>query len=232
MRKRIASTMLASLAAAALAAACDARPRSGSATSAAESATDSLAHPSSDERARATQDSINRAQHGYIVDSILPLEEEIARFTADLPSRPTRLANGADSRDALVRRWIDAVEHNDSLTLIRLAVNRPEFALLVYPSSPYTTPPRRQSPQLVWQQLSNASAQGFRRTIGRFGGKPLGVVDWSCPGAPEVQGDNRIWSDCRVRRVVAPGDTISQRMFGPIIARDGIFKFVTLATEM
>jgi hypothetical protein len=131
-----------------------------------------------------------------------------------------------------VQRWVAAVEQNDSLSLIRLAVNRPEFALLIYPSSPYTKPPTRQSPWLVWQQLSDASALGFRRTTSRLGGRPLGVVDWSCRGEPEVQGENRIWNECRVRRVVAPGDTVIQQMFGPIIARDGVYKFVTLANEM
>lgn len=185
-----------------------------------------------DSLARARQDSINRATPGYVVDSILPVEEEIRRFTADLPSRPTRLANGAESRDALVRRWIAAVEQGDSLTLIHLALNRPEFALLVYPSSPYTKAPMRQPPWLVWRLLSDASVQGFRRTIERLGGKPLRVVDWTCPNEPDVQGENRIWSNCRIRRVRADGDTLSQRLFGPIIARDGIYKFVTLATEM
>lgn len=212
-----------------LVAACDARTIR---QAAADSATDSLARAVADEEARAREDSLNRARPGYVVDSILPPDEEMRRFSADLPSRPTRLANGANSREDLVRRWIAAVEQNDSLLLIRLAVNRPEFALLIYPSSPYTKPQTRQSPWLVWQQLSDASAQGFRRTTSRLGGKPLGVVDWSCRGEAEVQGENRIWNDCRVRRVVAPGDTVTQQMFGPIIARDGVYKFVTLANEM
>lgn len=224
MRIRIAFAMILSLVVA-----CDARtsPQPG-----ADTASDSLARAIAADEARARQDSINRAQPGYVVDSILPIEEEMRRFAADLPSRPTHLANGADSRDALIRRWIAAVEQNDSLALIRLAVNRPEFALLVYPSSPYTKPPTRQSPWLVWQQLSDASVLGFRRTTNRLGGKPLGVVDWSCPGEPERQGKNQVWNDCRVRRVVASGDTVTQRMFGPIIARDGVYKFVTLANEM
>ncbi len=227
-RVRLMRTPLALALLAALASACTPRPQDG----VGDEARDTLAHVNTEAAARARQDSIDRAQPGYVVDSILPPDEELRRFTADLPSRPTRLANGLPSRDALVRRWGAAVEQDDSLTLIRLAVNRPEFALLVYPSSPYTRAPMRQSPAIVWQQLSNATIQGYRRTLGRLGGKPLGVVGWSCPAPVELQGKNRIWRDCAVRRVRSPGDTVSQRLFGPIIERDGVYKFVTLSSEM
>lgn len=213
---------------AALAAACEAPVPGG----VAGTASDARTHLAAAEAWRARQDSAHRARPGYVVDSILPPDEALRRFTADLPSRPTRLANGVASRDALVRRWIAAVEANDSLTLIRLAVNRPEFALLVYPSSPYTRAPMRQPPAIIWQQISNATIQGYRRTLGRLGGKPLGVVGWSCPAPVELQGKNRIWRDCAVRRVRSLGDTVSQRLFGPIIERDGVYKFVTLSSEM
>lgn len=223
MRMRLAITLLA-----ALASACTS-PRQGGRT---DETSGALAHIAAAEPSRARQDSINRARPGYVVDSILPLDEDLLRFTADLPSQPTQLDNGFASRDALVRGWIAAVERADSLTLIRLAVNRPEFALLVYPSSPYTRAPMRQSPAIVWRQLSDASIQGFRRTLGRLGGKPLGVTSWSCPEVAEIQGKNRIWRNCAVRRMRSPGDTVSQRLFGPIIERDGRYKFVTLASEM
>src|SRR5690606_28284148 len=114
MRTRIALAMVLSVVVA-----CDART---SRRTGADSASDSLARAVAADEARARQDSINRAQPGYVVDSILSPDEEMRRFAADLPSRPTRLSNGADSRDALIRRWIAAVEGNDSLALIRLAV--------------------------------------------------------------------------------------------------------------
>lgn len=187
----------------------------------------------SDSLARARrEDSLLRARPGYIIDSALARAEEFRRFVADLPSRPTRLANGAPTRNALIQAWIDAVERNDSVRVIRMAVNRGEFALLVYPTSPDVRPPRRQSPAIAWTLLGSQSAQGYRRTMGRLGGAPLNVVGWRCPAPVERQGANRIWSDCRLRRVLAAGDTVEQRLFGPIIARDGIFKFVSLTTAM
>ena len=97
---------------------------------------DSLVAALADSIARARQDSVNRAQPGYIVDSILPPAEALRRFTADLNPRPNEFSNGAGSRDALVKKWVRSLESNDSLTLIRTALTRPEFAYLVYPTLP------------------------------------------------------------------------------------------------
>ncbi|MDP1859792.1 MAG: hypothetical protein Q8K82_14055, partial [Gemmatimonadaceae bacterium] len=121
-----------------------------------------------DSIARARQDSVNRSQPGYVVDSILPPAEALRRFTADVSFPPTTFANGASSRDALVRTWVRALESNDSLALIRTAMNRPEFAFLVYRTSPHAAPPYNQAPALMWMQLSNASLKGFRRSLQRL----------------------------------------------------------------
>ena len=123
----------------------DARPDDDSLAS----ATDSVTAVRADSTARAKQDSINRAQPGYIVDSILPVEEELRRFRADLPDAPTRLVGGTDNRDALVAAFLHAVQARDSAALARLALTRAEFAYLVYPSSPYTVTPYRQAPWLA-----------------------------------------------------------------------------------
>jgi hypothetical protein len=181
---------------------------------------------------RARQDSINRAQPGYVVDSILPPDEAWRRFTADIATQPAALANGAWSRDALVAKWVGAIEANDSVTVIRTAMNRPEFAVLVYPSSPSSRPPLYQPPAVLWNQLSSASLQGFRRAMVRLGGRPLGFLSYQCAPEPERQGDNRLWRDCTVRRVRSPGDTVMQRLFGAILERDGHFKFHSLGNDM
>ena len=58
-----------------------------------------------DSIARARQDSVNRAQPGYVVDSLLPIEEELRRFRAAIGGSPvTALAHGSASREELVRR--------------------------------------------------------------------------------------------------------------------------------
>ncbi|HET8784860.1 MAG TPA: hypothetical protein VFM38_04450, partial [Candidatus Limnocylindrales bacterium] len=60
-----------------------------------------------DSMARARQDSINRAQPGYVVDSILPIEEELRRFRVGLGAAPSHLVGGASSRETLIRRFAD-----------------------------------------------------------------------------------------------------------------------------
>jgi hypothetical protein len=185
-----------------------------------------------DSMARVRQDSINRTQPGYVVDSILPPEEALRRFRADIADPPSAFVNGADSRDALVSKWVRALEANDSLTLIRMAINRPEFAFLVYPSSPNAHPPLHQPPQIAWTLLSSASVTGFRRALIKYGGKSLGFLGYDCQDPPETQGSNRIWANCRVRRLDIAGDTNAAELFGPIIERRGQFKFLSLANEM
>ena len=181
---------------------------------------------------KARQDSVNRAAPGYVVDSILSPDEELRRFQTSIAAKPESLSHGADSRDALVRKWARALAARDSVTLIRLAVNRPEFAYLVYPDSPLGLPPYQQPTATSWLQLSNASVQGFRRSLNAFSETPLAVISYRCAPAPERQGANRVWRDCRVRHLRASGDTVVQRLFGPIIERDGRFKFLSLASDL
>lgn len=189
-------------------------------------------YPTDDSIRRAHQDSLNRSPPGYIVDSTFPPDEAWRRFANGIGAPPAALANGATSRDALVQKWVDALESNDSVTVIRTAMNRPEFALLVYPASPSSRQPLYQPPAVLWSQLSSASLQGFRRSLVRLGGKPLGVLSYQCASAPVLQGKNRLWTDCRVHRIRASGDTITQRLFGAILERDGHFKFYSLANDM
>lgn len=191
---------------------------------------------------RARQDSINRTRPGYVVDSILPVEEELRRFRVALRERGapngsgtkasvTALTSGSNSREALVRRFIKALVKNDSSDLRAMRLTAREFADLVYPESPYTRPPYRQSPALVWNQIQNPSASGLTRLLRRLGGQPLAYVDHSCDRKPERQGDNRIWTGCTVGLMDTSSDTIRHRLFGSIIERDGRFKFVSYSNE-
>lgn len=181
--------------------------------------------------ARARQDSILRATPGYIVDSILPIEEQVGRFQAALGPAPKSFAHGAPSRDALVRAFVRAIEENDTTALVRLVVSRREFGYLVYPTSPNVRPPYRQAPQLVWLQRSSMTNKAASRLLERFGGRPLGVVGYRCPTPPATQGENALWDGCVVSRRAA-GESSSLRMFGPIIERGGTFKFLSLSTGL
>lgn len=185
-----------------------------------------------DSIARARQDSINRAQPGYIVDSILPVEEELRRFRAAVGGTAvTALANGSPTREALVRRMVQAVAKQDSAELRAMSVTAREFADLIYPSSPYTKPPYRQAPGFVWMQIANPSAAGFNRLMQRRGGVAYEYVGHTCKAQPERQGENRLWLDCTIRLVEGGRDTTTQRWFGTILERNGTFKIVSFTNQ-
>ena len=181
---------------------------------------------------RARQDSIVRARPGYVIDSILPVEEEIRRFQATLDRHPDGFTNGAPSRSALVRQFVRAIEANDTTALARLVVDRAEFGYLVYPTSPNAAPPYRQSPSLVWLTRSAGTAKGADRLLARYGGRQIGYVGYSCHGAAERRGENTIWAQCAVRLTTAGRETSSLRLFGPIVERGGRFKFLSLTNGL
>ena len=196
--------------------------------SAPDSAT--LARRAESERAR--QDSIVRARPGYIIDSILPVEEEIRRFQATIPVRPTAFSNAARTRSELVKQFVRALEQNDTTGVRQLVVDRAEFAYLVYPTSPNVAPPYRQSPGLVWLLRSASTDKAVHRLFGRFGGKPLGYAGFTCSGAVDRQGANTLWSECVMKHVTTQGDSAQLRMFGAIVGRLGQFKFLSLTNGL
>lgn len=167
-----------------------------------------------------------------VIDSALPPEEELRRFRADIQEEPVALAGGTRSRDALGREFARALARADSTALRRMLLTRAEFAYLVYPSSPYTRPPYRQPPWLVWMQLEQESEKGLRRLLARRAGRPLRYAGVSCAGEPETAGASRLWRQCVIRRARAPGDTVAEQLFGVIVEHDGRFKLASYGNEL
>ena len=200
--------------------------------SAAASTTDSTIARQRAEVARARHDSIVRARPGYIIDSILPVKEEIRRFQATIATRPTGFVDGATSRSALVASFVRALERNDTTALVRLVVDRAEFGYLIYPTSPNAKPPYRQSPELVWMSRTASTDKATTRLLSRFGGAPLGFAGVTCPDPAIREGANTLWSNCVVKRLTSSGDTGRLRMFGTIVSRDGRYKFLSLTNGL
>lgn len=194
----------------------------GSAASTADSAR-------ADSVARAEQDSINRAQTTYVVDSILPMEEQLRRFRAGLADAPSTLVGASESREALVQRFARAVSEADTAALVRLTISRAEFAYLVYPDSPLSAPPYRQAPDLAWMRHVAASSTGASRLLARLGGAPLLVDRWRCREQPDIEGRNRIWRDCVVRFTSDEADPQELQLFASVIERQGRFKILSYA---
>ncbi len=164
-----------------------------------------------------------------VIDSILPLEEEIRRFAALSPPQSS-LSHGAHSREELVFQWAAAVAARDSASLARLHITPGEFIGIYYPNSVYTSPPYRQSPSLVWFRMVNSSSRGSTRVMRRHGGQSFSLRGLRCEEAPMSLGPIRVWSPCLVQR---EGDSPvrEQRLFGPILEHEGRFKFLTYDSE-
>lgn len=185
-----------------------------------------------DSVARARQDSINHTLPGYVVDSIHPIEEEIRRFKATIGGEPVQaFLHASSSREDLVRRVVHDVASGDSTDLASLAVTPREFIDLVYPSSPYTHPPYRETPSMVWMQIANPSNAGFLRLIRRLGGQPFQYESHTCRKAAERQARNTLWLDCTIRVLTPQRETTTQRWFGTIIERDGKYKVMSFRNQ-
>jgi len=181
---------------------------------------------------RARQDSTNRAQPGYVVDSALPPAEELRRFRDAIGGAPaTTLTGGSASREALSRRLVLAVARRDTTDLRAMALSAREFADLVYPSSPYSRPPYRQAPAFMWAQLMRPSVTGFGRLMRDRGGVRYEYNGVLCRATPATEGANRVWTGCSLWLVGPARDTVTEQWFDSIIERDGRFKIVSYANH-
>lgn len=165
------------------------------------------------------------------MDSLIPREVALERFREG-SRKVTRLAHAANSRDALVREFIRALERRDTTTIRRLIVSRDEFAWLYYPTSKQGLPPYSLNPDLMWFMLVEQSNSGMTRALNQLGGKHLSYVGYRCEGSSTTEGVNTLWGPCLVRLVQTAGDTSEGRLFGPIIRRDGQYKFLSYANKL
>jgi len=182
-----------------------------------------------DSVARVRQDSVNRATPGYVIDSILPVEEQLRRFRTGVPDTVRGFEGGAACRDELVRSFGRALAASDTAGLVRLTISRAEYAWLIYPESALSRPPYRQSPDLAWMRHAAASATGLQRLLDRLGGSRLEPLVSTCAETPVTEGDNRIWRDCAVRFELPPTGQQTLRLFSSIIERQGRFKILSYA---
>ncbi|MEZ4411481.1 MAG: hypothetical protein R2910_00680 [Gemmatimonadales bacterium] len=165
-----------------------------------------------------------------VVDSAIPRDEALRRFRVGLDT-VTTLTGGASSRDALVREYVEALAAADTAAIIRLTMTRAEFAWLYYPESAQGLPPYDLSPSLMWFMMDEQSRKGLTRALAELGGQPYPYAGYVCEGAEVVEGPNTLWGPCLIRRVVAPGDTVNERLFGQILGRDGMYKITTHANK-
>jgi hypothetical protein len=166
-----------------------------------------------------------------VIDSILPRDVTIARFRQNLP-QVAEFSGGAPSREALVRRFVTALERRDTMALNHLLLTPSEFGWLYYPTNPEGLPPYNLRPDLLWFLIQGQNAKGYSRLLQRVAGRPMHLIGHRCEGQPSHQGKNTVWGPCLVLRRTEQGDTAAERFFGLIVERDGTFKFVSYANKL
>ena len=168
-------------------------------------------------------------QPWVLVDSILPMEVQLARFRHGLPVA-TALNNGARSADDLVRQFLTAVVKADTAALAGLTLSRSEYAWLYFPTSVYAAAPYELPPDLAWTLSTAASEKGASRVIRRLSGARLHFHGFRC-GQEADEGPNRFWRQCTVDFEHPAEGRVSRRLFGSIMERDGRYKFLSYAND-
>jgi hypothetical protein len=108
-----------------------------------------------------------------------------------------------------------------------MVITRDEFGWLYYPTTRFTAPPYTHPPGLVWFEIENGSSHGLSRLLGQMGGRSLGMTGYTCPPEPRLEGRNEVWEGCVVRLESPEGSLVEATLFGSILERDGVFKFVS-----
>jgi hypothetical protein len=175
---------------------------------------------------------IRAAERGgtAVVDSAIPVGIALERFRRGMP-RPAALTGGSKSREELVRRFVAALEASDTAALRHMVLHRDEFAWFYYLPSHLSRPPYELPPELMWFQMQGESEKGASLLLSDRAGSTLGYVGHSC-ASERKEGENLIFGHCVLRRVTPAGDTLSERLFGLVLEREGAFKFVSYANKL
>ena len=156
-----------------------------------------------------------------VVDSILPPAEALRRFRVGTDS--VAMLAGLPSLRELLAEFRRAASADDTIALRGLAIDRGEFAWLVYPESRLSRPPYRQPPEIAWLVLRQASEGGLRKLLARR--STMTLLDARCPDSAQVERRMRTISGCTVR-VQTPDNVRDVRLFGRVVELDGRWKIV------
>lgn len=156
---------------------------------------------------------------------------QLARFRSGLPE-VHGLSGGAPSRDALVTAFMRALASRDTATLQRLILTKSEFAWLYYPTAREALPPYSLQPDLMWFTHQGRSEGGIRAALETLGGAGHTYLGYECPVGSRVEADNRLWGYCTVRHRAPDGTTHTDQLFGLILERSGVYKFVSYANKV
>ena len=167
---------------------------------------------------------------GMKIDSILPPGEALRRFQTEL-TPVTELGDAPRSRDALVSKFIEALERADTAVLEELVLSKAEYGFLYFPTSVYSRKPYELPPDIAWLLNEQNGQKGATRLLRRMGGHALHFGGYAC-GSSVRERENVFWRDCQVKYVdPASSSQVTRKLFGTIMERGGRFKFLSYAND-
>lgn len=164
------------------------------------------------------------------VDSIRPPAEALARFREGLPPTDS-LSGGAASRDALIARFVEAVERRDTAAVRAMELSRAEYGWIYFPSLQRMNPGLNMQPEVMWLLHGQESDKGLVRVLRRLGGGQARLGGHACEEQPQVEGAIRYWHQCTVQVTAPDGETAALKLFGSVMEHEGRFKIVSYAND-
>ena len=166
-----------------------------------------------------------------VVDSLLPMPALIERFQAASGNRVGSLAGGAGKAETLVRRYLDALESADTVSLRAMAVSRAEYAYLVFPQGMLSRPPYELNPEIAWLMLNLESEKGVARALRWMRGVATSYRGFEC-GEIANEGSVQSWKDCHVSLQLEDGMTVEIRLFSELLRAGDQYKFLSYANAL
>ena len=116
------------------------------------------------------------------------------------------------------------MEQRDTAALLRTHLSRAEFAYLYYPEHPQARAPHPLPPDLMWLMIETRSTRAVAEMVAELDGGPSHLETVHCQSTAR-QGGARVYRGCRgtLRRKGGADEDVA---LGPIIERDGRFKFI------
>jgi hypothetical protein len=143
---------------------------------------------------------------------------------------PPRLRDGAPSADALISRFLDALERRDGAALHALRVSEKEYLDVILPGSVEKDQPRRRWPEDVsryfWNEIDTKSLYLEEDLLQSWGGK-----HWTLKGLEYERGTKRYaaYTAHRQLRLTLAGEDGQEVVLatGSIAELGGQFKFLS-----
>ncbi len=147
---------------------------------------------------------------------------------------PPKLRDGAPSADALISRFLDALERRDAAALHALRVDEREYLDVILPGSVEKGQPRRRWPEDVsryfWSEIDSKSLYSEEALLQSWGGK-----HWTLKGVEYERGTKQYaaYTAHRQVRLTLAGEDGEEMVLatGSIAELGGRFKFLSFKRD-